>query len=326
MSNIDFTGRVAIITGSGGGLGRQYALDLAARGASIVVNDIWAEPDGGGRQVRIADKVVQEIQSAGGRAVATYDSVGTRAGADRLVQAAMDQFGRVDIVINNAGNQANNRFELMSDEDYEAVLAVHLKGAFYLTQTAYKQMMARQYGRVLFTSSSSGMLGHYIRTNYASAKAGLIGLMHSVSLEGARYGIMANALLPMAGGGSNRLGKVPPGTLWPEWEKRMPENQPEMSIVGPAMTLANVSPLVVYLVSEACKSTHAMYSTLGGRYARVFIGVTRGWLANSGRSATPEEVEAHFAEISDAATYEEYGFLTDEVLAVARRIKSESGG
>ena len=325
MNNIDFTGRVAIITGSGGGLGRQYALDLASRGASIVVNDLWGEPDASGKKVMLADLVAKEIRDAGGKAVATYDSVGARAGADRMVQAALDTFGRVDIVINNAGNQANNRFELMTDDEYEAVLAVHLKGAFYLTQSAYKIMMKQNYGRVLFTSSSSGMLGHYIRTNYASAKAGLIGLMHSVSLEGERYGILANALLPVAGGGSKRLGQVPAGTLLPEWEKRMPENQPDMAVIGPAMTIPNVAALVVYLVSERCKSTHAMYSSVGGRYSRVFIGITQGWLAAPGKTATPEEVEAHFAEVEDRNRFEEYAFITDELLSIARRMKAIKG-
>lgn len=325
MSSIDFKGRVAIITGSGGGLGRQYALDMAARGASVVINDLWGEPDASGKKVMVADKVVKEITDAGGKAVANYESVGTRAGADSMVAAAMDNFGRVDIVINNAGNQANNRFELMTDDEYESVLAVHLKGAFYLSQSAYKVMMKQNYGRFLFTSSSSGILGHYIRTNYASAKAGLIGLMHSVSCEGEGYGILANALLPVAGGGSNRLGKVPPGTLLPEWEKRMPENQPEMALIGPSMTIPNVAALAVYLVSERCKSTHAMYSSVGGRYSRVFIGVTQGWLASQGRAATPEEVEAHFAQVENRSGFEEFGFITEELLSVARQIKAKKG-
>ncbi|EEF27519.1 estradiol 17 beta-dehydrogenase, putative [Ricinus communis] len=310
MTAIDFTNRVAIITGAGGGLGRAYALDLAGRGAAVVVNDIGKEA---------ADKVVQEIVAAGGKAIANYESVGTRAGADANVATAMDNYGRVDIVINNAGNQANGRFENMSDADYESVLAVHLKGAFALSQSAYKVMMKQQYGRFLFTSSSSGIFGHFIRANYASAKAGLIGLMHAVYLEGARYNITANALLPVAAPTASKLGKVPENTLWPDWEARMPERQPEVAHLADAMTPAHVAGLVTYLVSEACTASGGMYSAVGSRFSRVFIGATQGWMKAGAAPASAEEIEAHFAQIQDRAGFEEYPSLAHEMLAVSRR-------
>lgn len=321
MNPIDFNGRVAIITGAGNGLGREYALRMAERGAAIVVNDIDHETDESGKTVWAADRVVMEIRNAGGQAVANCDPIGPRATADALVACALDDFGSVDIVINNAGNQANNRFELMTDDEFESVMSVHLNGAFRLTQVAYREMIKQKYGRILFISSSSGMLGHFIRTNYSSAKASLIGLMNSVSLEGKTHGILANALLPTAAG--SRLGKVPPDTLLPEWEPLMPEYQPEMALIGATMTFANVAPMVLYLVSERCTTTHAMYSAAAGRYARVFVGLNRGWMAPPGHTPTPEDIEAHFSEIEDRTDYEVPGYLTDELLAIAARVKGQ---
>lgn len=310
MTDIKFTGRVAIITGSGNGLGRAYALELARRGAAIVVNDISRES---------ANQVMTEIISAGGKAVANYDSVGTRAGADAVIAAAMDHFKRTDIVINNAGNQANARFEDMTDEDYESVLTVHLKGAFYLSQSAYKLMMKQNYGRFLFTSSASGIFGHFIRTNYSSAKAGIVGLMHSVYLEGARYHITANALLPVAVSANTKLGKVAANVLWPDWESLMPEKQPEMANFACVMSPEHVAGLVTYLVSEECKVSGAIYSAVGGRFARVFIGAAPGWLTPGTEPATAEDIRAHFTEIENREGYEVYPSLTQEMLSVARR-------
>lgn len=320
-AEINFNGRVAIITGAGNGLGRAYVLDLAKRGAAVVVNEIGDEPLEGGGTAKAADLVVKEIVAAGGKAVANYDSVGTRAGAEANVGTAMDAFGRIDIVINNAGNQANGRFENMTDEEFESVLAVHLKGAFALSQSAYKVMMKRNYGRFLFTSSASGVFGHYIRTNYAAAKAGLIGLMHSVCLEGVRYNITANTLLPVAAG-SKRLGKIPENVLWPDWEVRMPEKQPEMACLAGTMTPAHVAGLVTYLVSEQCKANGGIYSAVGGRFCRVFIGATPGWLTPTTEVASAEDIQAHFAEVENRAGFEEYPSLTDEMLSVCRRRKA----
>jgi NAD(P)-dependent dehydrogenase (short-subunit alcohol dehydrogenase family) len=325
VTEIDFNGRVAVITGAGNGLGRAYALDLARRGAAVVVNDIGDEPAEGGGTVRSADRVVQEIEALGGRAVANYHSVGSRAGAEAIVETAAGAFGRLDIVINNAGNQANGRFEEMSDEAFEAVLAVHLTGAFALSQSAYKRMTKQNYGRILFTSSASGIFGHYIRSNYAAAKAGLIGLMHAVYLEGARYNITANALLPVAASANSKLGKVPANVLWPEWEGRMPERQPEMAHLAGFMSPAHVAGLVTYLVSENCKSSGGIYSAVGGRFSRVFIGATPGWLTPTADPASAEDIHAHFSEIEDRKGFEEYRSLTEELLSVCRRRKALAG-
>ena len=207
MSDIDYSGKVAIVTGAGNGLGRDYALALAARGAAVVVNN---RSHGDTSEPHSADLVVDQIRAAGGIAIANYEAVGTPAAARSLVTTALDNFAGIDIVINNAGNQANNRFEDLSEEDFEDVIEVHLNGAFHLSQLAYRIMMKQRYGRLLFTSSAASLFGLYLRANYAAAKAGLIGLMHSVALEGERYGILANALLPLATGTSGRLGKAPP--------------------------------------------------------------------------------------------------------------------
>jgi len=181
-------------------------------------------------------------------------------------------------------------------------------------------MMKQNYGRFLFTSSASGVFGHFIRSNYASAKMGLVGLMHSVALEGARYGIVANALLPVAAG--SKLGKIPPNVLWPDWEPRMPERQPEMAHLAGTMTPAHVAPMVSYLVSEQCTTSGAIYSAAGGRYSRVFIGATPGWMTPTAETASAEDIRAHFGEIENRAGYEEYGHLTDEMLSICRRRKA----
>jgi len=321
VSKIDFTGRVAIVTGAGNGLGKEYALQLAARGAAVVVNDLGGTTTGTGQDNSAADAVVREIVAAGGRAVANYDSVGTRAGGDAIVATAMDHFGRIDIVINNAGNQRNGRIEQLTDDDFEAVLAVHLKGAFYLSQTAYKHMLKQQYGRFIFTSSASGVLGHFIRANYSSAKMGLVGLMHSFSLEGARAGILANALLPTA---ASRLGQAPVDAILPEWEAVQPQKTKGIEKIGAKMRVEYVTPLVLYLASDHCKTTHAMWSATGGRYARCFIGMTRGWLGPADRPATPEEIEANLTQIENRAGFTEPQTVAEELEDVVR-VTAERG-
>lgn len=311
MSNIEFGGRVALVTGAGNGLGRDYALQLAGRGAAVVVNDFGGNPDGTGGADGPADQVVSEIRAAGGIAVANHASVATRAGADSMVATAIEHFGRIDILINNAGNQRNKRFEDMSDEDFSSVLDVHLTGAFYVSQTAYKLMMAQRYGRIIFTSSSSGVFGNYIRANYATAKAALIGLMNAISLEGERYGITANAVLPFAA--TARLGKAPPDALHPDWQEKMPEAIPGVAVLASAMSADYVTPLLLYLASERCTSTHAIWSALAGRYARTFIGLTKGWLAPGARPPTPEEIESHLEQIEDRAHHDLPMSVADEL-------------
>lgn len=289
--HIDFKNRVAIVTGSGGGLGRTYAVELARRGAAVVVNDLGGAFDGKGSSHSMADTVVNEIRAAGGTAVANYDSVGTRAGGEAIVETAMKNFGRVDIVINNAGHLRNAPFEAVTDEILDSIIQVHLKGAFYVTQPAYKVMQKQRYGRIVVASSAAGMLGNPAQSAYSAAKAGLVGLMNTLSLEGAEHGVLCNALLPTA---ASRM------------EHAMPPEQMQQfagmfaaigKYVGNALDPHFVTPLVVYLASEACKSTHAMYSATWGRYARVFLSYSEGWLGPRDKPASVEDVAQHFSTI-----------------------------
>jgi NAD(P)-dependent dehydrogenase (short-subunit alcohol dehydrogenase family) len=214
MDTIDFSGRVAVVTGAGGGLGREYCRALAARGAAIVVNDLGGATTGEGSSADYADRVVEEIRTAGGRAVANYDSVATPAGGEAIIRAATEHFGRVDIVINNAGNQRNVRFGELTEQDIEAVYAVHVKGTFFVTQPAYRLMVRQGYGRIVLVSSQSGIFGNPIRSNYGSAKTAMIGLMNVVAQE-APKGIAINCVFPNALGG--RLGGKP-GDVRPDAE------------------------------------------------------------------------------------------------------------
>ncbi|WP_022981585.1 SDR family NAD(P)-dependent oxidoreductase [Ideonella sp. B508-1] len=318
---IRYDGRVAVVTGGGNGLGRDYCLHLAQRGAKVVVNDLGGSGAGQGASHAAADKVVDEIRAAGGEAVASHDSVATREGGAAVIEAAVKSFGRVDIVINNAGFLRNNRFEDLTDEQIDAVLGVHLKGAFYVTQPAYRVMKDQGYGRILFTASASGLFGHPWQANYAAAKAGLLGLMHVVSLEGERHGILANALLPTA---HTRLA----AEMHEGWMEATNVSkflgEIDFATLAPNMGVEHNTPLALYLVSERCRSTHAAYSAVAGRYAHVFIGSADGWSNGVGRLATPEEVEAHWGEITDRGRYHLPHSVYEEFLPATERVKAGS--
>ncbi len=253
---IRFDDQVAIVTGSGGGLGKSYALELARRGARVVVNDLGGAPDGAGRSTRFADQTVKEISDSGGQAVASYDTVATLEGGEAIVKAALDSFGRVDIVINNAGILRDKTFPKLQAEELDAVLDVHLKGAFHVSQPAYRAMKEQGYGRFLFTASAAGLFGNFGQTNYGAAKMGLVGLSNVLAIEGSKHGIASNVIAPIA---NTRL--------------------TETILGGMAARLAPgfVTPLALYLVSRESTVTREIYSAGGGRYARVFIGLTKGW-------------------------------------------------
>ncbi len=198
MTDLGFDGKVAIITGAGGGLGRQHALMMAKRGALIVVNDLGGSVDGTGSDKGAAQLVVDEIQAAGGEAVANTDSVATPEGGAAIVQSAVDAFGKVDIVINNAGILRDKSFHNMDADLFDPVIDVHLRGAFNVTQPAWKIMREQGYGRIVSTSSAAGIFGNFGQANYGAAKMGLVGFTNVLAVEGAKYNIKANAIAPLA--------------------------------------------------------------------------------------------------------------------------------
>ena len=282
MTDIVFDNRVAIVTGAGGGLGKTYALEMARRGARIVVNDLGGTVDGSGGASSMADQTVEEIVASGGEAVANYDSVATPEGGAGVCQTALDSFGTVDIVINNAGILRDKSFANVDMADVHAVLDVHLRGAFHVTQPAFRVMKEKGYGRIVYTSSASGIFGNFGQANYGAAKMGLVGLMNVTAVEGAKYGIKANAVAPVA-------------------KTRMTED-----LLGPMLEFVEpdqVAPMVVFLASEACEFSHEIWTVGGGRYARVFVGVNRGWFAGKSEIPSVEMVRDHLDEIRDIDEY-----------------------
>lgn len=314
MSTIDFKDRVAIVTGAGGGLGRTYALELATRGAAVVVNDLGGRFDGQGSSHSMADQVVEEIRAAGGKAVANYDSVGTRAGGESIVQTALDSFGKVDIVINNAGHLRNAPFEDINDEILDSIIDVHLKGAIYVTQPAYKVMKQQGYGRIIFASSAAGAFGNPQQAAYAAAKAGVLGVMNVLALEGKEHGVLCNALLPVAT--SRMEAAMSPAQL----EAFTVQYASLGEKLGTSYLPEFVTPLVTYLASEACTSTHAIYSAALGRYARAFVGLTDGWTGPRDTPATVEALAEHFQQIGDIGHFSIPGSLSDEFSIISRNI------
>jgi NAD(P)-dependent dehydrogenase (short-subunit alcohol dehydrogenase family) len=297
MSDIRFDGRVAVITGAGGGLGKTYALEIGRRGGKVVVNDLGGSADGTGSGSSMADAVVKEIVEAGGEAVANYDSVATPEGGQAIVQSAVDHFGKVDVVINNAGILRDKTFAKLSPEELEIVIDVHLKGAFYVSQPAFRVMKDNAYGRFLFTASGAGIFGNFGQTNYGAAKMGLVGLSNVLAQEGAKYDIKSNVIAPIA-------------------KTRLTEQ-----LLGAAADKLDpncVTPLSVYLVSETCQLTHEIFDVGGGRYARIFIGMTPGWVKGAGEPATVEEIAANLETIRDPKGYVIPGSIADEMQAVMK--------
>jgi NAD(P)-dependent dehydrogenase (short-subunit alcohol dehydrogenase family) len=279
MADLGYDGKVAIITGAGGGLGRQHALLLAARGALVVVNDLGGSVSGEGESASAAQAVVDEIKAAGGEAVADHHSVATPEGGEAIVQTALDAFGRVDIVINNAGILRDKAFHNMEPDLLNPVLDVHLKGAFHVTKPAWVRMREQGYGRIVSTSSAAGLFGNFGQTNYGAAKMGLVGFTRVLAVEGAKYGIKANAIAPLA-------------------LTRM--TQDIMGPLGDKLDPALVSPLVAYLVHEDCPVSGQIFSVGGGRVAQVFIGETQGYFQ---ADLTPEAVRDHWSTITDREGY-----------------------
>lgn len=300
MSDVSFDGDVAIITGAGGGLGRCHALELARRGSRVVVNDLGGQADGTGASASPAEQVVKEILEAGGEAVANHDSVSTPEGGEAIVQTALDAYGTVDIVINNAGILRDKSFANLEPADVRAVLDVHLMGAFHVSRPAFKVMKEKGYGRFVHTTSAAGVFGNFGQANYGAAKMGLVGLSNVLAVEGAKKNISSNVIAPVA-------------------KTRLTEE-----LLGPlADTLApeQVTPLVTYLVSRECELTHEIFSVVGGSFSRVFVGLAPGWFAGKGAVPSAEEVRDHIEEIRATDGFTIPASATDELVKLYPLLK-----
>ena len=279
MSKIDFTGRVAIITGAGGGLGKNHAIELAKRGAKVVINDLGGSRDGMGSSPSAADHVVEEIKALGGEAVPNYDNVATPEGGENIVQTAIETFGKLDILINNAGILLDSTFVKMDEKKWDAVVAVHLKGAFCVTKPAFIHMMRQGYGRIVMTTSGSGLFGNFGQTNYASAKMGVVGFANVLKLEGAKYNIKTNVIAPIAG---TRLTE---DVVPPEIFSRMKVNF--------------VTPAVLYMCSEQCQDSGVIINAGLGYFSRSAILTGEGVILSDGNIIpTPEEVMENWSKIT----------------------------
>jgi NAD(P)-dependent dehydrogenase (short-subunit alcohol dehydrogenase family) len=288
MTELGFDGKVAIITGAGGGLGRQHALLLASRGALVVINDLGGAVDGTGSDKGAAERVVDEIKAAGGEAVADTNSVATPEGGKAIVQTALDAYGKVDIVINNAGILRDKAFHNMEPDLMNPVFDVHLKGAFHVTQPAWVVMREQGYGRIISTSSAAGIFGNFGQTNYGAAKMGLVGFTRVLAVEGAKYNIKANAIAPLA-------------------LTRMTETI--MGGLGDKLDPGLVSPLVAFLAHEDCPVSGQTFSVGGGRVAHVFIAETQGY---HDAKLSPEKLRDNWATVTDQAGYGTPNNLAEE--------------
>ena len=277
MTELRFDDRVAVITGAGRGLGRAHALLLASKGARIIVNDPGVSMKGDGVDAGPAEEVVREIKAAGGEAVACTESVATPQGGMGIIYAALDSYGRIDILIHNAGNVRGASLKEMSQDDFDTVLDVHLRGAFHVVRPAFPIMCEAGYGRVVLTSSIGGLYGSYNQANYSAAKGGLFGLSNVVALEGAAEGVKCNAIVPAA-------------------VTRMAEGRDTSTY--PPMSPELVAPAVGWLAHESCSITGEMLISIAGRLAKAYVAETQGVYQPSW---TIEEVAQQMDAISDRA-------------------------
>jgi 3-hydroxy-3-methylglutaryl CoA synthase/NAD(P)-dependent dehydrogenase (short-subunit alcohol dehydrogenase family)/putative sterol carrier protein len=294
---IRFDGQVAIVTGAGGGLGRAYALELAKRGAKVVVNDLGGARDGTGASAAPADAVLQQILDAGGEAVANYNSVATLEGGQSIVKSALEAFGRVDILINNAGILRDKSFGKMTPEMWGAVLEVHLQGAFNVTRPAFQVMRQQRYGRIVFTTSAAGLFGNFGQANYSAAKMGLVGMMNTLKLEGAKHDIKVNTVAPLA---ATRLTE---DVLPPEIGAKL---KPEL-----------VAPLVLYLCSEQCADTGLILNAGMGFYSRAAVVSGPGVILGEGDwIPTLGDIHKNWDRIEDLQGAQEYQHANAALMAV----------
>uniref|UniRef100_A0A5F9CWR4 Peroxisomal multifunctional enzyme type 2 n=1 Tax=Oryctolagus cuniculus TaxID=9986 RepID=A0A5F9CWR4_RABIT len=305
-SQLRFDGRVVLVTGAGGGLGRAYALAFAERGASVVVNDLGGDFKGVGKGSQAADRVVEEIRRRGGKAVANYDSVEE---GEKLVKAALDAFGRIDVVVNNAGILRDRSFARISDEDWDIIHRVHLRGSFQVTRAAWDHMKKQRYGRIIMTSSASGIYGNFGQANYSAAKLGTLGLANTLSIEGRKSNIHCNTIAPNAG---SRMTQTV-----------MPEDLVE------ALKPEYVAPLVLWLCHESCEENGSLFEVGAGwigklRWERSLGAIVR----KRNQPMTPEAVKAHWEKICDfdnASKPQSIQDSTGSILEVLSKVDSEGG-
>ncbi len=302
---IDFEGQAVVVTGAGRGLGRLYAVELARRGASVVVNDLGTTMHGDGSDSAVADQVVKEIAAAGGSAVASAQSVASAEGGRAIVETALEHFGRLDAVVSNAGIFHTASFDELAADDWRRMMSVHLDGSFFVSQPAYRHMQAHGGGRFVFVSSSAGLFGQPNSAHYAAAKAGIFGLANVIAVDGAPHGILANTVLPF---GYSRMVTETVGD-----RGQLGDDVPFLNAIEPEL----VVPMVVFLASGACTFTHRSFSACAGRFSRVFVGLGQGWV---GAEPTAEDIEAHLGDVAAVEPFIVPESIFDEVADTCSRL------
>jgi NAD(P)-dependent dehydrogenase (short-subunit alcohol dehydrogenase family) len=302
---IGFKDQSVVVTGAGRGLGRLFALELARRGAGVVVNDLGGSMHGEGSDDSVAMQVVREIQDAGGAAVASHDSVADQGGAAAIVRTAVEHFGRLDAIVSNAGIFGTVPFEDISAEEWRRMMSVHVDGGFYLTQESFRVMKEQGYGRIVLVASSAGAFGQRLSAHYAAAKSALIGLSNTVAIEGAPYGIACNTLLPF--GFSRMVSETVADPAMLEMLKNA--IRPEL-----------VVPMAVFLASRECGLTHRNLTAGGGGYSRAFMGLSDGWFAGLGAQPSADDVATHIEEVTATGDFIVPEAIDDEMSKIFGRL------
>jgi NAD(P)-dependent dehydrogenase (short-subunit alcohol dehydrogenase family) len=302
MSTLSFDGDVIVVNGAGGGMGRCHALELARRGARVVVNDLGGHPFGGGSDATLAQAVVDEIRAAGGEAVANTASVATSDGAASLTEQAMDSWGRLDAVVANAAILRDKPFDEMTVQDFDDVIDVNLRGVMRVVHPAFKAMKAAGSGRIVTVTSSSGMLGSHHQANYAAAKSGLVGLTRTLALEGMAHGIKANVVAPGALGTRMHLAMVEAATYHADADADLVRNEQAAALLKPE----RVSPMITVLTHATCPVTGQILCSWGGWYGRFGITLNEGWAERVGL-ATAEDLLAHWADVTNDTSAHDAG-------------------
>ena len=301
MNDIRFDNKVAVITGAGNGLGKSHALFLASRGAKVVVNDLGGTVAGTGGSRSVADAVVEEITAAGGEAMANYDTVATEEGGQRVIQTALDAFGTVDILINNAGNVRDKSFAKMNLDDFRSLIDVHLMGAVYCTHAAWPIMREKGFGRVVMTTSSAGLYGNHGHTNYGTAKMALIGLMNSLKEEGQRYNISVNAIAPIA------LTRMSAPATTPQY--------------APLMKPEFVTAAVAWLCAPDSTDSGHIIQAGAGYYSKIEVREAAGALFDIETIPQPEQIRDRYTEITDMGEAAPYANASAVICKVFKLVK-----